>query len=77
MFIKRVQFVAEITTRILYDTNWVVYKPEMFKAQDFIEATLTVNGSTEVRFIVTCSISHSACYFTLKMDYGQGGLLID
>eukprot|EP00092_Neocalanus_flemingeri_P034512 GFUD01037525.1.p1 GENE.GFUD01037525.1~~GFUD01037525.1.p1 ORF type:complete len:465 (+),score=131.62 GFUD01037525.1:91-1395(+) len=32
------------------DTNWVVYKPEMFKAQDFIESSLTVDGGSEFVF---------------------------
>ena len=31
-----------------HDTKWVVYKPEMFKPQNFIESTLTVDETNEV-----------------------------
>ena len=32
-----------------HDTLWVVYKPEMFKPQNFIEASLSLDGSSEVK----------------------------
>lgn len=31
-----------------HDTKWVVFKPEMFKPQNFIESTLSKEGTNEV-----------------------------
>ena len=37
-----------------HDTKWVVYKPEMFKPQNFIESTLTVDETNEVLDTTCC-----------------------
>jgi len=46
-----------------HDTKWVVYKPEMFKAQDFIESTLALEESNEFVFSGPLSL-----YDRLRVD---------
>lgn len=46
-----------------HDSDWVIYKPEMFKAQDFIESTLCVDGSSDFVFSGPLSL-----YDRLRVD---------
>lgn len=46
-----------------HDTKWVVYKPEMFKPQNFIESTLTVDETDEFVFSGPLSL-----YDRLRVD---------
>ena len=51
-----------------HDTNWVVYKPEMFKAQDFIESTLMVDESNKVCLEIPKFVNLESCLTCQKLS---------